>query len=478
MVKFYAKIVPLPPHFRQKMEQETFNGKSVYTLTQVAQSIQSMIERTYKYPYYIKAEMVKLNPYRTGHCYPELVEKEGQRVKAQMRAVIWADQYARINQRFLQITGEPLKDGITILCLATIQFSPQYGLALHIQDIEPTFTLGEMAKIRQETIARLKKEGIFDANKRTRMPLLPKRVAVISIETSKGYSDFTITLGGNAAGYQFQTTLFPSLLQGEKAIGTMLEQLNQIEKRKDEFDCVAIIRGGGGDVGLGCYDNYELARRVATFPLPVLSGIGHSTNETITETVSYANKITPTEVAYFLIGKFTDFDNKVTDYQNYIFTQTFAILQEAKERTAQHESRLQLTGSRLLTRETNRLRSLQTSLQLSGRKLLDSHKQLLSDATVTVRDFARDTVGDSQNQLKLLQSKIQLFAKQKIENDKTAIEHLSDKLTLLSPANILRRGFSITRHNGKAVTHATDLHAGDTVETTFLEGTKTMTVNN
>lgn len=459
------------------MEQETFNGKSVYTLTQVGQSIQSMIERTYKYPYYIKAEMVKLNLYaRTGHCYPELVEKEGQRVKAQMRAVIWADQYARINQRFIQITGEPMKDGITILCLATIQYSPQYGLALHIQDIEPTFTLGEMAKTRLETIARLKKEGVFDANKRTKMPLLPKRVAVISIETSKGYSDFTITLNGNAAGYRFETTLFPSLLQGEKAIGTMLEQLERIEQRKDDFDCVAIIRGGGGDVGLGCYDNYELARRVATFPLPVLSGIGHSTNETITESVSYANKITPTEVAYFLIGKFTDFENKIIEYQNFIIGQTLTILQEAKEKTAQYESRLQIVGSRMLNRETSRLHELQNILQLSGRKLLDTHRQLLSDAAITVRDFARDTVGNGQSQIVLLQSKMRLYTKQHLENQQTKLAHYSEKLELLAPTNILRRGFSITRHNGKAVTNATDLRPGDTVETTFMEGTKTMKV--
>ena len=459
------------------MEQETFNGKSVYTLTQVGQSIQSMIERTYKYPYYIKAEMVKLNLYaRTGHCYPELVEKDGQRVKAQMRAVIWADQYARINQRFIQITGEPMKDGITILCLATIQYSPQYGLALHIQDIEPTFTLGEMARIRLETIARLKKEGVFDANKRTKMPLLPKRVAVISIETSKGYSDFTITLNGNAAGYWFETTLFPSLLQGEKAIGTMLEQLDRIEQRKDDFDCVAIIRGGGGDVGLGCYDNYELARRVATFPLPILSGIGHSTNETITESVSYANKITPTEVAYFLIGRFTNFDNKVIEYQNFITNQTLTILQEAKERTAQYESRLQIVGSRMLSRETSRLHELQNLLQLSGRKLLDTHRQLLNDAAIIVRDFARDTVGSGQSQLELLQSKMRLYAKQHLENRRTELSHYSEKLELLAPANILRRGFSITRHNGKAVSNATDLRPGDTVETTFMEGTRTMKV--
>ena len=308
------------------------------------------------------------------------------------------------------------------------------------------------------------------------MPLLPKRVAVISIETSKGYSDFTITLNGNAAGYRFETTLFPSLLQGEKAIGTMLEQLDRIEQRKDDFDCVAIIRGGGGDVGLGCYDNYELARRVATFPLPILSGIGHSTNETITESVSYANKITPTEVAYFLIGRFTDFDNKVIEYQNFITNQTLTILQEAKERTAQYESRLQIVGSRMLSRETSRLHELQNLLQLSGRKLLDTHRQLLNDAAITVRDFARDTVGSGQSQLELLQSKMRLYAKQHLENRRTELSHYSEKLELLAPANILRRGFSITRHNGKAVSNATDLRPGDTVETTFMEGTRTMKV--
>lgn len=461
------------------MEKDTFNGKPVYTLTQVGQSIQSMIERTYKYPYYIKAEMVKLNLYqRTGHCFPELVEKDGQRVKAQMRAIIWADQYTRINQRFLQITGEPLKDGITILCLATIQFSPQYGLSLHIQDIEPTFTLGEMAKNRLETIARLKKEGVFDANKRAPMPLLPRRVAVISIETSKGYSDFTVTLNSNMAGYRFHTTLFPSLLQGEKAIGTILEQLDLIEKSINEFDCVAIIRGGGGDVGLSCYDQYELAHRVATFPLPVLSGIGHSTNETITESVSYANKITPTEVAYFLIGKFTDFDNKITDYQNFIKNQTLNILQEEKEKTAQYEALLQMVGSRLLSRESSRLLTLQTNLHTSGRKLLDTHKSLLSEASVTVRDCARDTVGNGQNQLMMLHSKMQLYAKQQLEHNRITLTHYSDKLELLAPTNILRRGFSITRLNGKSVTNAATLHPGDTVETTFMEGKRILKVEN
>lgn len=300
-------------------QRELFNDRPVYTLSDISKSLQSIISKTYNQPYYIKAEIIKLNYYpRTGHCYPELAEKEDEKIKAQMRAIIWSSQYKTINERFKKITGDIIKEGITILCLASIEYSPQYGLALHIQDIEPTFTLGEMAKSKIAVIERLKKEGIFNANKKMQLPLIPKRIAIISIETSKGYSDFMITLRQNNWNYKFDCQLFPAILQGEKAITTITEQLAVIRSRITEFDCVVIIRGGGGDVGLSCYDHYQLAREVAIFPIPVLSGIGHSTNETVTEMVAYANKITPTEVAYFLIQKFHDFSILIEDFQNFI----------------------------------------------------------------------------------------------------------------------------------------------------------------
>ena len=300
-------------------QRDIFNDRPVYTLSDISKSLQSIISKTYNQPYYIKAEIIKLNYYpRTGHCYPELAEKEDEKIKAQMRAIIWSSQYKTINERFKKITGDIIKEGITILCLASIEYSPQYGLALHIQDIEPTFTLGEMAKSKIAVIERLKKEGIFNANKKMQLPLIPKRIAIISIETSKGYSDFMITLLQNNWNYKFDCQLFPAILQGEKAITTITEQLAVIKSRITEFDCVVIIRGGGGDVGLSCYDHYQLAREVAIFPIPVLSGIGHSTNETVTEMVAYANKITPTEVAYFLIQKFHDFSILIEDFQNFI----------------------------------------------------------------------------------------------------------------------------------------------------------------
>ena len=408
-------------------QEEYFNDHRVYTLSQVGKSLETVIAKSYKGAYYIKAEIIKLNYYpRNGHCYPELVEKEGDSIKAQMRAVIWSSNLEPINERFRAITGEPLKEGITILCLATIEYSGKYGLALHIQDIEPTYTLGELAKNKTQTINKLKKEGLFDANKELQMPLLPKRIAVISIETSKGYSDFTITLNQNEYGYKFSLVLFPSLLQGDKAVHTMKNQLDEIEKQKDKFDCVVIIRGGGGDVGLSCYDNYELARRVAEFPLPIVSGIGHSTNVTVVEMVSHETKITPTEVAYYFIQRFRNFDERLQQWQQALAQYARNLLKDERIRLLQVESRRQQLAQMVLVNKRRDVENLQQLLPLLSRQLLNREKE--------------------------------------------KVARMENSVALLHPRNILKRGFSVTLLNGKPVTKATELKAGDELVTQLHEG--------
>lgn len=385
--------------------RETFHDHPVYSLSEIAFSLHKVVERTYPQPYFIKAEILKLNFYpHSGHCYPELVEKEGNSIKAEMRAIIWAANYQRINDRFIQITGNPLKENISILCLARIEFSPKHGLALHIEDIEPTYTLGEMVKNRNAVIERLKKEGVFTANKRLEMPLLPKRVAIISVETSKGYSDFITTLNGNRYGYRFVTELFPSILQGDKAIVGITGRLAEIEMRQKEFDCVVIVRGGGGDVGLSCYDEYEMAHRVATFPLPVLTGIGHSTNLSVTDMVAHTYNITPTDVAFALIGYFQTFDEKVQECQNRI-------------------------------------------VEVSRRLLVDEQAKLLR-MTEAARMLPLVRLTEQQGRVGMIEEKVRL----------------------LHPENILKRGFSITRLNGKVVTKAKDLKPGDELHTQVYEG--------
>ena len=408
-------------------QRETFQERPVYTLSEITKSLESVIAKNYSRAYYIKAEILKLNYYpHSGHCYPELVEKENGRVKAQLRGVIWSTQFRSINERFMTITGNPLVENIAILCLATIEFSAQHGLGLHIQDIEPVYTLGEMARNRCEVIEKLKKEQIFLLNKQKKLPQIPKKIAVISVETSKGYSDFMITLLQNSWNYKFQCTLFPSILQGEKALISMPHQLSEISKRQQEFDCVVIVRGGGGDIGMSCYDDYKLAAAVATFPLPVITGIGHSTNETVTDMVAFANKITPTEVAYFLIQQFHNFSTKI---------------EECREKL---------------------LKYVKTNLQEKEFYFSKIHQQLM----MIIGKYNHR----KEKEIQILQQRIQNNALQYLIKQQNTLQQIQTKIELLHPENILKRGYSITMKNGKALRNADEVQVGEIITTKLYQG--------
>lgn len=458
-------------------ERETFNNHTVYSLSDVAMSLHRIIERTYTRPYYIKAEILKLNYYPySGHCYPELIEREDNKIKTEMRAVIWSTNFQDINRRFVQITGEPLKENIRILCLATIQFSPKHGLALHIEDVEPTYTLGEMVRNRQEVIDRLKKEKIFDLNRELTMPLLPKRVAVISVETSKGYSDFMQTLQQNEYGYRFYTELFPSILQGEKAITGITGQLEKIGKRTDEFDVVVIVRGGGGDVGLSCYDDYELTRAVASFPLPVLTGIGHSTNQSVADMVAHASFITPTDVAFSLVAAFRRFDEQLGDLMSRIVQHAQLTLAETKQELMRAETSLQLKLPKLLDEHRNRLAETYKNLVFKSKELLiNQHFQLKSLAQDIEKEMQLHLQG-AKRELVDFEERLPRASQLILRKRLSECELLNEKLRLLSPENILKRGYSITLKDGRAVTQANALQPGDRLVTRFYEGEVTSTV--
>ena len=460
------------------MERETFNNHTVYSLSEVAMSIHKVIERTYNRPYYIKAEILKLNYYPySGHCYPELVEREGNTIKTEMRAIIWSANFQDINRRFVQITGEPLKENIRILCLATVQFSPKHGLALHIENIEPSYTLGEMVRNRQEVIDRLKKEQVFDLNRQLPMPTLPKRVAVISVETSKGYSDFMQTLHQNEQGYKFHTELFPSILQGDKAITGITSQLQKIEQRRNDFDVVVIVRGGGGDVGMSCYDDYDLTHRVATFPLPVLTGIGHSTNLTVTDMVAHARFITPTEVAVSLIDHFRRFEEQLNDNMSRIVQNVRTRLAETRQALALTETAFQYKLPKIMDGHRNRLGEL-------SKTLVYKSKELTMNATFRLKSLAQEADRNMQVRLNGERQRLDRLREQlpkgtvaMLQKRARECDTIDEKLRLLSPENVLRRGYSITLKEGRAVTDAKSLQPGDRLVTRFFEGEITSTVN-
>lgn len=458
---------------------EIANDRKVFTLLEVSKSVQKTIAERYKSTFWVKAEMNKLNYYsHSGHCYPELVEKQNGKVIAQIKSNLWREDFDNINRNFLKTLKEPLRDGIKILFLAKINFDPIHGLSLQIIDIDPSFTLGDLEKEKRETIENLKKENIFALNKSTQLPLLPKRIAIISVETSKGYIDFLQVLESNAWNYKFFHFLFPSLLQGEKAVQGISTQLKRIEKVIHHFDVVAIIRGGGGDVGLSCYNNYELAKAVANFPIPIITGIGHATNETVCEMVSYQNAITPTKIAEFLIQKFHNFSVPVEKAKELIIYKSKRLLSEEKTKV---QSELKLFRSVTETIIQKNRNELDGAKKIIRQHLLFIFKTQSNDVNSYKEQlFKLSIIQLKQNALILqqLEGNLAMRTNLKLNQETIQLENLERNIQILDPINILKRGFSITRFNGKAVKESNEVSEGDVVETQLYSGKISSSIKN
>jgi exodeoxyribonuclease VII large subunit len=458
---------------------EKIADKNVYSLLEVTLSIQKTIAERYKSTFWVKAEMNKLNHYsHSGHCYPELVEKKEGRVIAQLRSSLWKDDYRRVNQKFLSILKEPLKDGITILFLASIQFDPMHGLTLRIIDIDPSFSLGELEREKLETIEKLKADGIFSNNKQTVLPVLPKTIAVISVETSKGYADYIKVIDHNPWGYKINNVLFPSLLQGDKSVASIIHQLRRIRKVIRYFDAVAIIRGGGGDVGLSSFNNHELAREVALFPIPVLTGIGHSTNETVTEMVSYRNAITPTELADFILQRYHDFALPLKRAEEIIVQRSEYLLRGAKDKLSSLSRLFQsVTTTQLIRNRHAVTTSTQTILQQS-RFLLRQESMILKSIQEKVQKETGHTIENHQQLLVDLADRLSRSTIISFANANNSLRSLEKDIQNLDPANILKRGFSITMNAaGNVVKDSNELIPGESITTILASGKVISTVN-
>lgn len=358
------------------------NERKSFTLFEVMQSIQRTIISRYGSTFWVKADMIKLNHYiHSGHCYPDLVEKKNDRTIAQARAIIWKSDYEKINKKFIEITKEPLKDGISIFFLARIGFDPLYNLSITILDIDPVVTLGQLEKERLETINKLKTEKLFNKNKGLKLPLLPQRLAIISVETSKGYSDFMNIINQESDKYKIFTYLFPSLLQGDNAIESLIQALETVERLKHHFDCVLIIRGGGGDIGLSCYNDYELSKTIANFPIPVLTGIGHSTNETVSEMVSFKNTITPTELADFILNHFREFEKRIIASKDKIINFSNKIIELENKHIDNIIQKLRIGISNNFITQEKKLENLEKYINI-----LNPVNQLKRGYTITYKD--------------------------------------------------------------------------------------------
>jgi exodeoxyribonuclease VII large subunit len=447
-------------------------GKKIHPLSTLAESIRMQLDKAYPAEYWITAEVNKLQYYpHSGHCYPTLVEKRQGQVVAEMRAFIHRTRYRDMEVRFTAATGHGLRDGMQLLFRCKVSYHALYGLTLVITDAEPSYTLGEMARMRQEALQKLLSEGITDYNKKLQLPLLIKRLAIVSVETSKGLRDFRTVLESHPYGLLVHTTLYPALLQGDAAVGSILGALDAIHRDAHRYDAVAIIRGGGGEVGLDCYDNYNLAKAVCLFPLPVLTGIGHATNLTLVEQMAHRNLITPTDLGRYITSAADAFAERLQRARSTLARLQQATLPLMHNRLLQWQSRL-VQHSRSYLQERMNIRSAAArALTAAVRTHLDvAQLQLSRRYPLLIAQHTHRYTASQRALLTKLQAVLKQHSQEQLQSERHRLHVLHTKVLLLDPAHTLRRGFSISTLGGKAITRAADLRRGDEMYTHFADG--------
>ena len=438
--------------------------KQVFTLQQVVRSIKKTLEDRYTQNYWVKAEMHKLNKYPSGHAFPELVQKDENKIVAQITGTIWKQQLERINTKFIEVVKEPLREGTTLLLLVKINYSETFGLGLQILDIDPSFSLGELQKQREETLRKLAKEGLLNLNQKLHFPLLPKRVAIISADSSKGLSDFLQVLQENEKSYFIFTHLFNAYLQGDVAVQSIISALKKIKRVKDHFDIVIIVRGGGAEVGMTCYNNYDLCKAIAEFPLPVLTGIGHSTNLNVAEMVSFRNEITPTKLAEFLLQTFREFEQETKRLNREMIAHSLQLIDKTKQdfngqvRVFKHAS-LRFTDSL-----KNELNQQIIELKNTTRYFLKNENDAVLSLKNDYRIVTKEIITAERNTLSLISKPIKGSLLHFFARKESDLEQLEKTVNILNPSNVLQRGYSLTLLNGKILSAKNKPKKGDLIE--------------
>lgn len=402
--------------------------KETYSLSQLTRYINQVIKVNFESPVWIKAEISELREASNGHCYLEFIEKDPDTdtLMAKIKANIWANTYRMLKPYFESSTGQQLHAGIKVLVSVTVDFHDVFGLSLNIRDIDPTYTLGELAKRRQEIIRQLEKDGVMEMNKSLEMATLSNRIAVISSPTAAGYDDFCNQLDNNPDGFVFYKKLFPAIMQGDQAADSIIEALDNIYGHVDLFDVVVIIRGGGASTDLACFDSYELALNCAQFPLPIIAGIGHQRDLSIVDMVAHTSVKTPTAAAALLIKMMEEAKDRMTD----AYTAIYQLLHQR----------------------------------------VQSQQQKLADISWKIRHALINKTSDKKLTLERQKSRLIQAVRLAINTQKNKLAILENSIERHSPAFLLKYGYTITTVNGKRLSSVKDVQDGDTIKTYVSDG--------
>lgn len=424
------------------------------TLYELNGLVRQTLRLTLDTPYWVCAEISELRVNR--HCYIELVQKDdyGSSMIAKARAQIWASRWSMLSAVFERATGQRLAPGLQVMVQVEVTFHELYGFSLNIIDIDPTYTLGDIAKRRREIMQQLREEGVIDMNKELPLPRLLQRVAVISSASAAGYGDFCNQLHGNRRGLAFVTQLFQASMQGANTDVSIIAALDRIAAQANLWDIVVITRGGGATSDLNCFDSLELAENVAQFPLPIITGIGHERDDTVIDMVAHTRVKTPTAAAEFLIHhQEMELDTLENLYES-ILSEAASMLSEGK----------------------NRLKTLSSQLPLISSQFTAKARLHLVQLLNSVESMCSQIAAREDRRLAALDNKLPMLAPMLLSREKARLEMADVKISSADPQRILNLGFSITRIKGKAVRNASCVKEGDVITTTLASGTVTSTV--
>jgi len=443
------------------------------TLSTLNRQIREATQQAFPSPVWVVAEILELHINRSGHCYMELIEKSetDNKIVAKSRATVWAFKFRILRPYFESTTGSQLQAGIKVLLRAEVSFHELYGLSLNITDIDPGYTMGDLARKKKEVLDKLEAAGVMNMNRDIPLTEVPQHIAVISSETAAGFGDFMDSLVNNSYGFGFRVSVFPAIVQGDAAEKSMIRALEQVYAMEAAFDAVVLIRGGGSQADLDCFNGYDLAMNIAQFPLPVLTGIGHERDETIADLVANRSLKTPTAVAEFLVDRLVDFSDKLSRLQERFSQSIQWIINQ--ERTSLHQSATNLhhLANHYMTREKHQLSDFRKSTESSVKTIIHRERSALNDHLNRSKYLRRSLFEYRRRDLHQLAEKKYRVIAEKLSTEKEQLKGFERSLELLRPEKVLARGYSITYSEGKVIKSVRNLSTGSTIETRLADGT-------
>jgi exodeoxyribonuclease VII large subunit len=440
--------------------------------------IKTGVRELFPNPFWIVAEISEMNMNQSGHCYLELIEKsaDSEQITAKAKATIWAFTFRMLKPYFESVTGQRFATGIKVMLSVTIEFHELYGFSLNVKDVEPNYTVGDLTRKKQEIIKQLQDEGVFHLNKDLEFPLVPQNIAVISSETAAGYGDFINQLKQNRYGFKYKIKLFKAFMQGAETEKSIISALEQIFESPKPYDIVVLIRGGGSQSDLNYFNSYWLAYHITQFPIPVITGIGHERDQTITDMVAHTSLKTPTAVAEFVIEKTLEFDSYLSDLQEAFIENVTNKLHDLNDYLIDLKQQYNSIIKFNIINQTSRIQKFEALRGLIIKGKLKNLKQNFDTLALRLKPQIQHLLFFQKKEIETITKKYSTLLKKQFKSETHRISEFEGRSHILDPLLLQKKGYSLIFSNGMLIKSVHQLKPGDILISKWIDGDAESTV--